>query len=131
MDNLQITLNFIPATNPPPMKRDGEIVILLVEYEPGYEKSVFGFWDWGNESWHYLNDLGVVKEKVLWYAYKPEPEMKKKRFENCDIVKSLVDALTAITDNIDNWIETGVPADRETSKRLYDDAKEAIKKSKS
>lgn len=40
----------------------------------------------------------------------------------------LLKALTAITDNIDGWLESGEPADKETSKRLYDNAKIAINK---
>ena len=40
----------------------------------------------------------------------------------------LLKALTAITDNIDQWLESGEPADKETSKRLYDNAKIAINK---
>ena len=37
-------------------------------------------------------------------------------------------ALKALTDNIDNWLETGMPSDAETSKALYDNAKDAINK---
>ncbi len=40
----------------------------------------------------------------------------------------LLNALTAITDNIDRWLESGEAADKETSKQLYDDAKKAISK---
>lgn len=43
-------------------------------------------------------------------------------------VLCLLKALTAITDNIDKWLESGEPADKETSKLLYDNAKIAINK---
>ena len=41
---------------------------------------------------------------------------------------NMLEALIAITNNIDKWLETDIAADKETSKKLYDDAKKAIKK---
>ena len=40
----------------------------------------------------------------------------------------LLKAIVAIVYNIEQWLETGIPADPNASKKLYDDAKEAIKK---
>lgn len=37
-------------------------------------------------------------------------------------------ALQALTDNIDNWLETGESTSKEISKELYENAKEALKK---
>ena len=40
----------------------------------------------------------------------------------------MYEALKAFVENIDHWLETGEPADKETSKAIYDKAKKALSK---
>ena len=40
----------------------------------------------------------------------------------------MLEALKLFTENIENWLETGEPADKETSEMIYNKSKEAIKK---
>lgn len=40
----------------------------------------------------------------------------------------MLEALLSFTDNIDNWLKTGIAADPKSSKAIYDAAKAAIKK---
>jgi len=65
--------------------------------------------------------------KIIGYAPKNSPEDRaneRLRASALDLYK----ALKAMTDNIDEWFKTGEPADKETSKRLYDNAKKALLK---
>ena len=75
-------------------------------------------------------------KNLAWYAKPPIIENGKKvigsyRNENAQLISAdpnMLEALIAITENIDKWLETDIPADKETSKKLYDNAKNAIKK---
>lgn len=40
----------------------------------------------------------------------------------------MFNALTAFVENVDRWIKTGEPADEETSKKIYEDAKNSLNK---
>jgi hypothetical protein len=40
----------------------------------------------------------------------------------------MLEALQAFMNNVDEWIKTDIPADKEQSKMIYDKVKEAIKK---
>lgn len=40
----------------------------------------------------------------------------------------MYEALKAFVENVDNWLKTGEPADKETSKAIYDKAKKALSK---
>ena len=40
----------------------------------------------------------------------------------------MYEALKAFIENVDNWLKTGEPADKETSKAIYDKAKKALSK---
>jgi len=42
----------------------------------------------------------------------------------------LLEALETFVNNVDYWLETGIPADKEESERIYNLAKFAIKKAK-
>lgn len=87
-----------------------------------------------NEKWRYEKptsqfDACTISErgKVIGYCAKNTQEDRANEKLRASAL-DLLNALTAITDNIDNWLESGEPADKETSKRLYDNAKEAISK---
>ena len=87
-----------------------------------------------NEKWRYEKptskfDACTISEsgKVIGYCSKNSQEDRANEKLRASAL-DLLNALTAITDNIDNWLESGEPADKETSKRLYDNAKEAISK---
>lgn len=87
-----------------------------------------------NEKWRYVKptskfDACTISEsgKVIGYCAKNSQEDRANEKLRASAL-DLLNALTAITDNIDNWLESGEPADKETSKRLYDTAKEAISK---
>jgi len=87
-----------------------------------------------NEKWRYEKptskfDACTISErvKIIGYCAKNSQEDRANEKLRASAL-DLLNALTAITDNIDNWLESGKHADRETSKRLYDNAKEAIYK---
>jgi hypothetical protein len=90
----------------------------------------------GMYSTQVYTENGETIASLAWYAKPPVIENGKKvigsyRKENAKLISAapnMLEALIAITDNIDKWLETDIPADKETSKKLYDDAKKAIKK---
>ncbi|HET8738060.1 MAG TPA: hypothetical protein VFM69_15825 [Pricia sp.] len=49
-------------------------------------------------------------------------------YYNESAAPELLEALSDFVNNLETWIETGVPADSETSKKLYENAKKAISK---
>ena len=87
-----------------------------------------------NENWEYFKPTKTslpctISEtgKIIGYC----PEMNKEEQANEKLRASslyLLKSLIAITDNIDNWLESGIPANKKESKNLYDNAKIAINK---
>lgn len=87
-----------------------------------------------NEKWRYERptsrfDACTVSEsgKIIGYCAKNSEQDRANEKLRASAL-DLLNALIAITDNIDQWLETGEPADKETSKKLYEDAKAAIDK---
>ena len=87
-----------------------------------------------SETWFYKKptekfDACTVSEsgKLIGYCAKNSSEDRaNEKLRAAALV--LLNALIAITDNIDRWLDTGEAADAETSKKLHDDAKKAISK---
>lgn len=87
-----------------------------------------------NENWNFKNptskfDACTISEsgKIIGYTSKNSKEdiaNEKLRAAALDMFKSL----KAIVENIDNWLESGEPADAELSKKLYTDAKKSLDK---
>jgi len=83
--------------------------------------------DSGGEPWEY--DSQDIQKLVNWIEVKQKKGQEDRANEKLRAsALHLLNALTAITDNIDVWLESGEPADKETSKKLYDNAKIAINK---
>lgn len=58
-------------------------------------------------------------------------QLKKEIETNAKLIAAapeLLEALNAITDNIETWLNTGVAADKNISEELYNNAVSAIKK---
>lgn len=90
-------------------------------------------WSLGRKSkyYQYINSECWGEFARVVIRLKNRKGLDEEGVKNAKLIASapeLLRALTAITDNIDYWLKTGEPAGKETSKKLYDNAKKAIKK---
>ena len=61
-----------------------------------------------------------------WDCVFKESHLKPAKKEEKNAYNELLSASKAILSNIEKWLETGEPADVETSEKLYDDLKKAV-----
>ncbi len=81
----------------------------------------------------YLEIMVEVESKhftkvALGAVYDQRDDVGKANAKLIAAAPELLEALNAITDNIETWLNTGVAADKKISKELYNNAVSAIKK---